>query len=60
MYFSSDGALLRGRGWEAHRKAVVEDLDAVVQLHVLADALVQRLHDVRRAPEELWRVQHRA
>ena len=52
--------MLRGRGWEPHREAVVEDLHAVVQLHVLADALVQRLHDVRRAPEELGRVQHRA
>ena len=50
--------LLSREGSETHREAVVEDLDAVVQLHVLADALVQRLHDVRRAPEELRRVQH--
>lgn len=47
-----------GRG--AHRKAVIEDLHAVVQLHVLTDALVQRLHDVWRAPKELGRVEHRA
>ena len=33
-----------------HLEAVVEDLHAVVELHVLAHALVQCLHAVRRRP----------
>lgn len=45
--------------YEAYRESVVQNLDAVVQLHVLTNSLVQRLHYVWRTPKELWRVQHR-
>ena len=45
--------------YEAYRESVVQNLDAVIQLHVLTNSLVQRLHYVWRTPKELWRVQHR-
>lgn len=44
----------------AYLISVVQDFNAVVQLHVLTDLLVDRLHAVRSTPEELWRIQHSA
>ena len=37
-----------------HLESIVEDFHALVQLHVLADSLVQGLHTVRSTPEILW------
>ena len=41
-------------------EAVVEHIDALIQLHVDAHALVQALHAVRRTPEEFRSVKHSA
>ena len=40
--------------------AVVQDFDPLIQLHILADALVEALHAVRRTPKILGGVQNSA